>query len=413
MLRKNKPWGRGSTSCSEQLLFYVPGESSVKTLGMMGGVPEVCIRIMVEFVGAEGGDWENLSLVCKSFQFVVSDWRFKSFKAVTLSAASPEKALYFGARLPQTHPNHPRLKNASRLLIHLEKGFDDLDHLQDLLLSGRDIAAIMPALESLIFSSNEDLDAEKSRALLGAMDLPPSAMLVLESTDERVRILNLDGLPPTLQRLSIMHSAELSGSFPVQLKHLEVLLVTYQPPQIKFTTDEEIRDAATFWINNMFLESDREILRHVRPELAARMNAMSYNATHAVPVSPKLFLGMIPPSLETLVLLFDEGDLDFELPALIDPDDLLNLLDLVEEFDTGPPQAPPQQLANRLDGEYKFTGSLQHAASLRLVHCKVLYSGEVPTHSLLELERLRSHVSSRCKAAATVVFKVSSIKKPV
>ena len=112
---------------------------------------------------------------------------------------------------------------------------------------------------------------------------------------------------------------------------------------------------------------------------------------------------------ETLVLLFDEVDLDLELPALIDPDDLLQ----GELFDTGPPQAPLQQVANRLDGEYKFTGSLQHATSLRLVHCKVLYSGEVPTHSLLELERLRSHVSSRCKAAETVVFKVSLIKKPV
>jgi hypothetical protein len=238
------------------------------------------------------------------------------------------------------------------------------------------------------------------------MDLPPSVMLVLESTDERLRILNLDGLLPTLQRLSIMHSAELSGSFPVQLKHLEVLLVTYQPPQIEYTTDEEITDAANFW--KVWSRNLKETFRP-NPGIAAALTASAWNATHAVPVSPKLFFGMIPPSLETLVLLFDEVDLDLELPALIDPDDLLQ----GELFDTGPPQAPLQQLANRLDGEYKFTGSLQHATSLRLVHCKVLYSGEVPTHSLLELERLRSHVSSRCKAAETVVFKVSLIKKPV
>ena len=44
-------------------LFYVPTESSVKTLGTLGGVPEVCLRIMVEFVGAQGGDWQNLSLL--------------------------------------------------------------------------------------------------------------------------------------------------------------------------------------------------------------------------------------------------------------------------------------------------------------------------------------------------------------
>ena len=69
---------------------------------------------------------------------------------------------------------------------------------------------------------------------------------------------------------------------------------------------------------------------------------------------------------ETLVLLFDEVDLDLELPALIDPDNLLQ----GELFDTGPPQAPLQQVANRLDGEYKFTGSLQHATTLRLVHAR-------------------------------------------
>ena len=65
---------------------------------------------------------------------------------------------------------------------------------------------------------------------------------------------------------------------------------------------------------------------------------------------------------------------------------------------------PQQNLTGR-------TGSLQHATSLRLVHCKVLYSGEVPTHSPLELERLRDYVSNRCKAAATVVFQVSSSKE--
>jgi len=361
----------------------------------------------------------------------VSDWRFKSFKAVTLSAKSPEKALYFGARLPQTHPNHPRLKNTSELIIRLEKGFDDLDGLRDLLLSGRSIASILPALERLVLIPDEADDTDvrydfgpscDASSLIGAMDLPPRVVLVLESTDERQRSLHLDGLPSTLQRLAIMQSPtpRLSGTLPAQLKHLEVLLETYQPPLKAFTTDEEIAEAAEEWYNTMVPESHRELLMHARPSIAARLNAISWNSTHAVPVAPKLPLAMVPPSLETLELLFDEADLDLELPALPGPDDHLepavvwleNAGELgLGEHEVVPPPNPLQRLARGLDDKYEFTGSLQHATSLRLVRCKVLYSGEVPTHSPLELERLRDHVSSRCKPAATVVFQVSSSKK--
>ena len=404
-----------------QQTFYVPAESSVKALGLLGGLHKDLLQLVVELVGAHGEDWANLSLVCKSFQFVVSDWRFKSFKAVTLSAASPEKALYFGARLPPTHPNHPRFKHASELLIHLEEGTDDLGRLQDLLLNGRSITSVFPALERLVFSTVGSQQASAwsdASALLAAMDPPPSVLLVLESFAERVSILSVDGLPSTLQRLAIMHSptSTLTGALPAQLKHLEVLLVPFEPQLTKYTTPEEIAEAARSCLE-MMPQSQRNRIEGAPADLLAEYFAMCENESME-DSDPALFpLSIIPPSLEELVLLFneddvgtlilhfDEDELGLELPALpAPPED-------EEEDEVEPPQDPLERLANGLDEKYKFTGSLQHATSLRLVHCKVLYAGEVPTHSPLELDRLRDYVSSRCKAAATVVFQVSSVKK--
>ena len=391
-----------------QQTFYVPAESSVKALGLLGGLHKDLLRLVVELVGAHGEDWANLSLVCKSFQFVVSDWRFKSFKAVTLSAASPEKALYFGARLPPTHPNHPRFKHASELLIHLEEGADDLGRLQDLLLNGRSITSVFPALERLVFSSVGSQQASAwsdASALLAAMDPPPSVLLVLESVSDGVGRLSVDGLPSTLQRLAIMHrpTSKLTGTLPAQLKHLEVLLAPLFPPRKTYTTPEEIEEAAQLYLDSLPPEH-RELLKGAEPWRIAIAweRHLDWNDR---PVT--LALKTIPSSLEEFVLLFNEGDLELELPALPAP------LQAEDEDEVAPPQDPLQRLADRLNNKYEFDGDLQHATSLRLVLCKVLYSGEVPTHSPLELERLRDYVSSRCKAAASVVFQVSSSKKAV
>jgi len=394
--------------------FYAPAESSVKALGKLGGLHKDLLRLVVELVGAHGEDWANLSLVCKSFQFVVSDWRFKSFKAVTLSTANPERALYFGARLPPTHPNQPRLKHASQLLFRLQKGAKDFGRMQELLLNGRSITSVLPALERLVFSSvgSQQVSAwSGASALLAAMDPSPSVLLVLESVAERVSILSVDDLPATLQRLAIMHSptSKLTGTLPAQLKHLEVLLVPFFPPRKTYTTPEEIEEAAQLYLDSFHPEHSEHMKGVGSWRLAIGWESRQKQKLPDRPAT--LALKTIPSSLEEFVLLFNEGDLDLELPALSDPDVAEDVDE--DEDEVAPPQDPLQRLANRLDNMYDFDGDLRHATSLRLVRCKVLYSGEVPTHSPLELERLRDHVSSRCKAAASVVFQVSSVKKAV
>jgi hypothetical protein len=222
--------------------------------------------------------------------------------------------------------------------------------------------------------------------------------------------LSVDGLPSTLQRLAIMHrpTSKLTGALPVQLKHLEVLLV----PLDLYRSKEVIEEAARSFLEQM----DVAIAKgQMSPNLKTLLEGSSSVALAMLsrcdqdPESTELALSMVPPSLETLVLLFDENELGLELPALLAPPEDEEEDEVEDEVE--PPQAPLERLANRLDEKYKFTGSLQHATSLRLVRCKVLYSGEVPTHSPLELERLRDYVSSRCKPAATVVFQVSSSKK--
>jgi hypothetical protein len=90
---------------------------------------------------------------------------------------------------------------------------------------------------------------------------------------------------------------------------------------IEYTTPEEISKAASLFLENRILASEREALRLAGPKLLAEASARLERLL-CVPVDPKLALSTVPLVLETSSTI-DEDDLDLELPALPDPVDLL------------------------------------------------------------------------------------------